>query len=353
MKRFAYLLFFSIVWTSTSCQTDELFCGDVNRGSSVQNVSRIGFGSCADQNSNQPVLEQVAARKPDVFCWLGDNIYGDTRNMKTLVRKYSKLGCKQEFRDLNRVAHFLAVWDDHDYGENDAGKEYPMKEESKNIFLDFWSEPQTSERWNHPGIYHSQTFGPEGQRVQFIMLDTRTFRDPLLRADGPEWKNDYKPNYDSSATFLGAEQWQWLEGALQEPADLRVIMSSNQFGITYNGYEAWANVPIERQRMIDLIATTRANGVVFISGDVHWAEISKQEVENGYPLYDITSSGITQEWSSTEPNGNRIGEPFRANNAGLIDIDWEQEDPLIQFKIIDVNGTEVLRHQVHLSELSF
>jgi alkaline phosphatase D len=105
--------------------------------------------------------------------------------------------------------------------------------------------------------------------------------------------------------------------------------------------------------MINLIGTTRANGVIFISGDVHWAEISKQEVENGYPLYDITSSGITQEWNSTEPNDNRIGEPFRSNNAGMIEVDWEQEDPLLRFNIIDVYGTEVRKHEVRLSELQF
>jgi alkaline phosphatase D len=353
MKTLIYFLSFTFLSLNSSCQTDELFCGDVNRGSNVEVVSKIGFGSCANQNQKQPVLDKITERKPDVFCWLGDNIYGDTENMKTLTKKYSKLGCKEEFRALNKASHFLAVWDDHDYGENDAGKEYPKKEESKDIFLDFWSEQQTSERWNHAGIYHSETFGPEGKRVQFIMLDTRTFRDPLLKADGPEWKHDYKPNYDSSATFLGLDQWAWLETVLQEPAELRVVMSSNQFGITYNGYEAWANVPAERQRMINLIGTTRANGVIFISGDVHWAEISKQEVENGYPLYDITSSGITQEWNSTEPNDNRIGEPFRSNNAGMIEVDWEQEDPLLRFNIIDVYGTEVRKHEVRLSELQF
>lgn len=336
-----------------SCQTDELYCGDVNTKTSVTEVNLIGFGSCANQNAPQPVLTKVKERNPDVFCWLGDNIYADTQNMKTMRKKYTKLGCKLEFRELNNETHFLAVWDDHDYGKNDAGKEYAMKEESRNIFLDFWSEPSGSERWNHPGIYHAETYGEEDKRVQFIMLDTRTFRDPLLPNNGPDWKNDYRPNYDSSATFLGEAQWNWLREVLQQPAELRVVMSSNQFGITYNGWEAWANVPIERNKMINLIKETQANGVVFISGDVHWAEISKQEVENGYPLYDITSSGITQEWSSTEPNDNRIGEPFRSNNAGFIEIDWEQEDPTLQFKIMDVNGADVLQHQINLSELRF
>lgn len=353
MRNQLYLIVIAFFPLMASCQTDELYCGDINRSTTLDEVNLIAFGSCANQNDPQPVLIKVKERNPDVFCWLGDNIYADTQNMKTMQKKYAKQGCKAEFRELNKETHFLAVWDDHDYGKNDAGKGYPKKEESRNIFLDFWSEPEGSDRWNHTGIYHAETYGSEGKRVQFIMLDTRTFRDPLLPNNGPDWKNDYRPNYDSSATFLGEEQWNWLRDVLLQPADLRVVMTSNQFGITYNGWEAWANVPIERNRMINLISETQANGVVFISGDVHWAEISKQEVENGYPLYDITSSGITQEWSSIEPNDNRIGEPFRNNNAGFIEIDWDQEDPVIQFKVMDVNGADVLQHQVTLSEISF
>ncbi len=352
--RVLFLLGLSIcLGTIAFCQTDELFCGEINKDSQVHSVSKIGFGSCANQAKRQPVLLRVGERKPDIFCWLGDNIYGDTRNMKTLRKKYAKLGCKEEFRKLNESSHFLAVWDDHDYGKNDAGKEYPRKVSSKNIFLKFWSEPQSSERWNHPGIYHSETYGLEGQRVQFIMLDTRTFRDPLLRANGSEWKNDYRPNYDSTATFLGTDQWLWLERMLLQPAELRIILSSNQFGISHNGYEAWANVPLERERFINIIKQTQASGVVFISGDVHWAEISKIEVEKGYPLYDITSSGITQNWSHIEPNDNRVGDAFAPNNAGFIEIDWELGDPLIEFKIIDVNGIEGLQHSVKLSEIQF
>lgn len=360
MRTTLYLLAFFVFSFTLAQNPDEPFCGKVNEGLELKTVSIIGFGSCADQNAPYPVLLKVAERNPDVFCWLGDNIYGDTHSMKVLREKYTKLGCHDEFRKLNESAYFLAVWDDHDYGENDGGKFYPKKKQSKEVFLDFWCEPNDSERRKHKGIYHSKTVGPEDKRVQFIMLDTRTFRDPLrLNVGGhvfgikKRWKNDYIPIKQKSATFLGKEQWAWLEEVLKEPADVRIVMSSNQFGISYNGYEAWANMPREREKFIDLIKKTKANGMVFISGDVHWGEISKVEVENGYPLYDITSSGITQEWSHIEPNDNRIGEAFAPNNAGIIEIDWDLEDPQLQFKIIDVNGVVALRHVVALSALKF
>lgn len=360
MKPAVFLFSFFISSIAIAQNADQPFCGKVNEGKELKTVSIIGFGSCANQNAPYPVLLKIAERKPDVFCWLGDNIYGDTQSMKVLREKYTKLGCHEEFRKLNEEAYFLAVWDDHDYGKNDGGKFYTKKKQSKEVFLDFWSEPADSERRNHKGIYHAKTVGLEGQRVQFIMLDTRTFRDPLrLNVGGhlfgikKKWKNDYIPIQRKSPTFLGKEQWAWLEEVLNEPADVRIVMSSNQFGISYNGYEAWANMPREREKFIELIKESKANGILFISGDVHWGEISKLEADGCYPLYDITSSGITQEWSHIEPNGNRIGEAFAPNNAGIIEIDWGEKDPLLHFKLISVEGEEVRTHQVRLSELRF
>ena len=316
-------------------------------------ISRIALGSCAHEGKKQPVLNRVVESRPDLFIYLGDNIYGDTRNMDKLRKKYQELSDKKEFKRLCKATPILATWDDHDYGENDAGREYPFKEESREIFLDFWNEPAESERRKHPGIYHAHVLGPPGQRVQVILLDTRTFRDHLLESHGEPWKNDYRPNPHPDSTFLGAEQWKWLEAQLQIPAEVRIIASSNQFSHAYNGWESWANVPHERQQMIAMIQYTRAKGVIFLSGDVHWGELSRMDPPGGYPLYDLTSSGITQTWRTIEPNVHRIGEPMREVNFGLINIDWDQDDPVIEFELRGDKGKQVLSHQIRLSELSW
>jgi alkaline phosphatase D len=73
----------------------------------------------------------------------------------------------------------LAVWDDHDYGANDAGAEYPMKAESQRMFLDFFGVAGDSPRRRRPGIYDARVFGPPGRRVQVILLDLRYFRSPF------------------------------------------------------------------------------------------------------------------------------------------------------------------------------
>src|SRR4030066_239501 len=132
-------------------------------------VTRIAFGSCAKESKEQPIWNSIIATRPDLFLFLGDNIYGDTRDMKVLREKYARFGAIPGVKELRETVPHLAIWDDHDYGENEAGVEYPMKEESRRIFCDFWGEPADSPRRTQDGIYVSYLFGSRGQRVQIIM----------------------------------------------------------------------------------------------------------------------------------------------------------------------------------------
>ncbi len=109
--------------------------------------NRAAFGSCAHQDKEQPIWEQVLAYDPELFIFLDDNIYGDTTDMAVLQAKYDKLAAKPGFQKLRAKSRIVATWDDHDFGCNDAGREYPKKAESKDIFLRFWQEPQGSPRW--------------------------------------------------------------------------------------------------------------------------------------------------------------------------------------------------------------
>lgn len=318
-------------------------------------ISRIALGSCSNQNHPQPVLRTVLDWQPELFIYLGDNVYADSREISVIEAAYAKLAAKPEFQALRAQVPTIATWDDHDYGENDAGSEFPLKEASKDIFLRFFNEPAESPRRQHPGIYTSYRFGnPEdGKSLQVILLDTRTFRTPLAKNGGySSWKNDYHPDPNPENTFLGEQQWAWLKERLLEPADLRIIGSSIQFGHEHNGWESWTNFPSEVRKMVNLIQETRANGVVFISGDVHWGELSVLQAPNCYPLHDLTSSGINQEWSTLEPNGNRHGEACMDHNFGLIQIDWEATNPSVTLAIRDITGRARTRKSVRLEELT-
>lgn len=323
-------------------------------------VSSIAFGSCASEKKPQPILDLVVAHKPNLFVYLGDNIYGDTYDMKVLQAKYDSLAAKPEFQRLKKAVPIVATWDDHDYGWNDSGKEYPYKKESKNIFLKFFNEPVDSYRRSHDGIYTSYLYEGNGRKLQLILLDNRTFRNKLRIYRGELNQNakffyplDYYFHENEDSTLLGEEQWKWLEEELKKPADLRIIGSGSQFSISFNGYEAWANFPHEQKRMLELIKKTKASGVLFISGDVHYAEVSKLQATNIYPIYDVTSSGITSTWHFAAPNDNRIEGPVMDNHFGLISIDWNKKDPNIKMEIWDHRDNQRIEHTIKLSEITF
>lgn len=335
-------------------------CSGQTREHEAPLVARIAFGSCGHQDEPQPILSLAAAKNPDLFIWLGDNIYGDTKDMKVLREKYQLLGSKQEFQNLKKKTSFLATWDDHDFGWNDSGRHYAYKKESKELFLSFFEIPAQDVRRKREGIYTSYYYSNGQKTLQVILLDTRTFRDDL-RLYKNEKKDTYKYFYDldywpyetKDSTLLGKQQWDWLEKELQQPADLRLICSSTQFSIEFNGYEAWANFPHERDRMVQLIKKTKANGVFFISGDVHYAEISNYPAAGVYPLYDFTASGITSTWSFATPNAYRVDGPTMDNHFGIIDINWYQQDPEITMQCIDIRNHIRFERKIKLSEISF
>lgn len=322
------------------------------QGRAARAITRIGFGSCARQDKDQPIWERVNAWRPDVFVFLGDNIYGDTEDMGVMRDKYDQLAAKPGFRTLRRQSEVIATWDDHDYGVNDGGSEYPMKAESAALFLDFWGVPADHPRRGHAGIYGSYSYGPLGQRVQIILPDNRTFRSPLLGYSvEPADKGQYVINQDPAATMLGARQWDWLENELRQPADLRILASSTQVLPDAPGYEAWINFQADHQRLLDLVDFAQVDNLLIISGDTHYAELSRLDERVPYPMYELTSSGLTEVWPVFGPNRHRIAQAPLAPNYGRLTIDWEGTDPHVLMEVEMLDGSIGIRHTVRLADL--
>jgi alkaline phosphatase D len=318
-------------------------------------LKHILFGSCLDTHEH-PMLERAMTLPCDLFLFMGDNVYADKGGVPMMHEKYGLLKQSRFFKGLRAKAPILATWDDHDYGVNDGGADYPHKVEAQAAFWEWLDEPADSLRRQQEGIYHSQLFGPEGQRVQVILLDTRYFRSPLKRVPKEQAMlgGAHVPDDDPSKTLLGAAQWQWLEAELRRPAELRLIVSSIQFGPEAHGGESWANLPLEKQRMSDLIGSTRAAGVIFLSGDRHWCEFSKEPGPTGYPLYDFTASAMTQKHPRGTPTttANRfLAKTFHQANVGSLAIEWGGGETAITVEIVDEQGQTQLEHQLRLSDL--
>jgi alkaline phosphatase D len=321
----------------------------------AQPLQHIVFGSCLDLTEH-PMLERTLTLPMDLFLFMGDNIYADTEDMAKMRAKYVALSESAFFQGLRKQAPILATWDDHDFGVNDGGADYPMRKESQKEFLDWMKEPARSLLRKQEGIYQAQTFGPAGQRTQVILLDTRYFRSPLQRVpkDQATLGGSAVPTDDLSSTVLGAAQWEWLAKVLQEPAELRLVVSSIQFAAAASGSESWANFPHEQQRLVRLIADTKAAGVLFLSGDRHWCELSALTQGVPYPLYDFTASSMTQvhKRGTPTPNANRVlPKTFHQPNVGTLDIDWRAADPTLTLRIVDEQGIPQIEKMLYLGEL--
>jgi alkaline phosphatase D len=331
-------------------------------------LTRIAFGSCADQEKDQPIWDQVLAANPDVFVFLGDNIYGDTCDMNVLRARYAKLAAKPGFKRLRDAVPIVAIWDDHDFGEDDSGVGYPMRKESQKVFLEFFGEQSDSPRWSRDGLYASYVFGPKGKRVQFILPDLRMHRSAVIERDlggrgYKSWAKDradagqsvpgpYERNPDPKASMLGEQQWAWLESQLKVPAEVRLLCSSLQVLADFPGWEAWINFTHDHLRLIDMIGRTKAAGVVFLSGDTHYGEISKLALNVPYTLWDVTSSGITEVWPVLPPNENRVGQAVREENFGMIAIDWKRRETALSLQVRGGDGGVRLEHTIKLSDLA-
>ena len=325
-------------------------------------LTRIAFGSCADQSKDQPIWEAVVAARPDLFIFLGDNIYADTRDMEVVKSKYAMLAAKPGFQRLRASTPVIAIWDDHDFGEDDAGGDYPMKAETRTLFCDFWGEAANSPRRTRDGIYASYIFGPAGRRVQIVMPDLRWNRTRLEKLDlgGADYKTwatakadaqvpvpgPYNRMPDLAATMIGEPQWAWLDAQLRQPADLRVLASSLQVLADFAGWEGWINFAHDHARLFERIRAARANRLMCISGDTHYGEISRLDTNVPYPIWDFTSSGLTEVWPVTPPNALRQGEVWRNRNFGLMEIDWRPAAPVVKVEIRDEQGRPQLSQTV-------
>ncbi len=297
----------------------------------TQVLTTIAFGSCNKADEPQPLWPEIVEQQPDLWVWLGDNIYGDTPDMALMQQKYQQQFQQKGYQQLLASTSVIGTWDDHDYGINDGGKYFTQKEPSRDLMLEFLQVAPSRPVWNREGGYQSYTYGPEGQRVKIILLDTRYFRDTLMESSVEGKRYGANPEGD----MLGEAQWAWLTEELNSSdAQFNIIGSSIQVIHDEHGFEKWANFPKSHQRLYDLIAASEAQGVVLLSGDRHIGEISRLKLpEMPYPMYDITSSGLTHVYEeANEENRHRISDLIVSLNYGLIQINWQNHEVTYQIK---------------------
>ena len=217
--------------------------------------------------------------------WLGDTWY--TRE----VDYYSEWGLwyrAQHDRAQPILQNFLKsmpqfdMWDDHDYGPNDIGRNYILKEASRKVFMNYFCNPSFGE--NGQGVYTMTSWGD----ADIFMTDDRWWRS----ADAMKDTIDGKPNPDKR--MLGKQQMDWLKNSLLfSTAAFKIIAVGSQVLNPVSPFEKWSNFPVEYKEIMDFLKENKITGVIFLTGDRHHSEIIKVEREGTYPLYDVTASPLT------------------------------------------------------------
>ena len=320
-----YLLFISVYLFS--CGANKVVESKVSK---PKTGLKIGFASCLHQNKPMPIFETIKAENLDLFLLMGDNVYGNSNSedLKELRVAYNKQ--KQNFDKLDFDFPIEAIWDDNDYGLGDGGKEYNLKEKSKELFLNFWDIPTNDPRRQRNGLYHEVLQNYDGKSIQILFLDTRTFRDNLKPTDdkGAVGKERYVPFPDTSLTMLGKEQWQWLAKKISKSVDYRIIVSSIQILAVGHGWECWNNLPYERQRFIDLLDKSNINHTILLSGDRHRGGQYQLKTKSNKIISEMTSSSLNVPYSNPEePGPLRIGGTYSKENYGVIQM-YESKDSL-------------------------
>lgn len=316
----------------------------------------IAIGSCAYVNdpefdrpgtpygSDYQIFRIMTDQKPDAMVWMGDNVYlreVDWNTRKGMMYRYRHSRSLPELQPFLAACPQYAVWDDHDYGPNDSDRGFIHKDLSLDVFKLYWGNPAYG-MTSLPGVFFQFTWGD----VDFFMTDDRFYRAPQRQKDGPD-----KP-------LLGREQLQWLKDALLfSRAPFKIVVCGSQVLNRHTNHESYNLHSTERDDLLQFIREYKVPGVFFISGDVHFSEMNKQEDAGFYPFYDYSSSSLTAglfEGASKIDNPMRIKESlvFDKHSFGLLKFSGTRKDRRMTVETVDVDGNVRWTFSIHQNDLS-
>lgn len=321
-----------------------------------QDPPEINFatGSCAYINEEQDdrkgkpygggyeIFETIHQQNPDFMVWLGDNTYYRVPDWTTrtgMLHRNTHTRSLPELQNLLSSTHNYAIWDDHDYGPNDSDRGFAMKTTSQEVFELFWGN-QNSNVTGEGGITNMFVWGD----CAFYMLDNRFHRSPNKRTTGER-------------EYLGDTQIEWLIDNLKHSqAPFKFVAIGGQTINSAAIYENYATYAEERQKLLDLIAAEKIEGVIFLSGDRHHSELSAMPREGAYDLLDFTVSPLTSGTHANKDEGNIYqvkNSLIVERNFALFNVSGTFRDRTLTVTYMNAQGEKLYEHKLHENSLKY
>lgn len=287
----------------------------------------------------EDIVRSIYEKKPTLMLWLGDNTYlreADWNSRTGVLRRYTHTRSLPELQPLLAQSQHIAIWDDHDFGPNDADGSFWNKETTKEAFTLFWANPSYGIR--KQGITGYFEWGD----AAFFLLDNRWWRSPNNRSTGRR-------------EILGAEQTEWLIDNLKESkATFKIVAVGGQFLNPLEVYENHANYREERAYILKRLEEEQITGVVFVSGDRHISEISRLDRTGLWPVFDITASPLTSRAvaQSTETHPLRVeGSFIKERNFTTLEFSGPWENRVMTVRFFNTSGKELFSYEIKASDL--
>lgn len=313
----------------------------------------FALGSCSYVNQteydrpNRPyggdyqIYDAIAEQAPDFMLWMGDNWYYREVDWDSVWGLYDRASYSRRLPELQKLlvsTHHYAIWDDHDFGPNNADRSYALRDHAIRVFNDFWPNPDFSIAGSD-GV----TNYFEWHDAAFFLLDNRSFRDANDRVGGRR-------------TVLGEAQIEWLINALKSShATFRFVVMGGQFLNSAEVVENLAQVaPAERQRILDAIDAEDIPGVVFLSGDRHHSVLLRKDRGVDYPLYDWTVSPLSAGPSRPFEGEGQYqveGSVFTQRAFGVISVSGPRPERVATLTLHGSDGAALWSTRIHARDL--
>lgn len=287
------------------------------------------------------ILNEILKQNPTTMLWLGDNAYlqpTDWWSRSGYIDRYTKMRSLPQLQELLASCPHFAIWDDHDFGPNDANGSWVMKETALEVFKLFWTNHSYGYE-DVPGIMS----GFQVEDIPVILLDNRYNRTEQME-EGQE-------------QILGKGQIERLINLLKySRSPFKLVAVGGQVLNSAKVYENHANYEEERDYLLRRIAEEEITGVIFLSGDRHHSEVMEFKTDQGQRIWEFTTSPLTSGPNTNviETNEFRVeGSLIQERNFSILSVTGERGERVLEITYYSSKGKKLYQYEIRQSDVQY